>query len=213
MTPPIKNCTWATHPLGDISQWFGVNKNLYASLGLAGHNGIDIVRPWGERLYAVEDCIVANVKSDPGGYGKHVRLFSKDLKREWTYGHLAAFTIKVGDELKEGDIVGVMGNTGFVVSGQTPYWNTNPSSGTSHPGTHLHFGLRLIQEDKRGWSYPDSKIKIKTLNYSNGFKGAIDPLPYFMNPKLTSSKVLTAASVKQDKTVFALFQLLKKIGL
>jgi hypothetical protein len=88
-----------------------------------------------------------------------------------------------------------MGNTGFVVSGNTPYWEVNP-----YAGTHVHFGLRL---------YKDGQVQ----NYDNGFKGSINPLPYFLDPKLKSTKILKLASEKQDKTLYQLWIIMSSIGL
>jgi murein DD-endopeptidase MepM/ murein hydrolase activator NlpD len=58
MKPPIKNCKWIMFPLGDIVQHYGENPELYKKIDLAFHNGIDLVRPHGEHLYAVEDGVV-----------------------------------------------------------------------------------------------------------------------------------------------------------
>lgn len=177
--PPIKNFVLAKYPNGSVTQWFAENPALYAHLKLAGHNGIDIVAPHGTPMFAVEDATVVNVKTDAGGYGKHVRLISKNkdkygFNNEWTYGHCDTIQVKVGDLVHAGEQIATMGNTGFVVSGSTPYWKYNPFA-----GTHLHLGLREVKLVRiGGWSYPDSDIKMVTQNYDNGYKGAIDPYPW-----------------------------------
>ena len=58
MTDPLKNLKWAKYPLGDITQWLGENGKLYEHMGMTGHNGIDIVRPHGEHLFAATEGIV-----------------------------------------------------------------------------------------------------------------------------------------------------------
>lgn len=208
MKPPIKNCVWAKYPYGDVSQWFGENKKLYSKLDLDGHNGIDIVRPHGEHMYAVEDGIIVDVKDTPDGYGKHFRLFNKLMNREWSYGHCSYIGVKVGQTVRAGQFVATMGNTGFVVSGNTPFWGQNP-----YAGTHLHLGLRRIKPDSKGWSYPESDIKIKTQNYDNGFKGSVDFLKYFVDLDSASYKVGLVAQKKDDKVVWQLSQLLKILGM
>lgn len=179
MKAPIDNFTIRKHPKGSVTQWFGENPDLYGRWGLAGHNGIDIVAPHGSPLYAVEDCIVLEVNNNPNGYGKHVRLVSLDkdedgYSREWTYGHCDTISVQQGEVVEAGEQIATMGNTGFVVSGNTPYWSSNPFA-----GTHLHIGVRLVKRLARGgWSYPGSSIRLEVLDYDNGYKGSIDPYPY-----------------------------------
>jgi murein DD-endopeptidase MepM/ murein hydrolase activator NlpD len=211
MTDPVKGMKWAKYPVGDVTQWWGENPALYSGLGIGidKHNGIDIVRPHGEHMFAVEDAWVVSVKTTADGYGKHVRLISKDFKREWTYGHCADIWVKLNQEVKEGQFIARMGNTGFVVSGNTPYWGTNP-----YAGTHVHFGLRFIELDRRGWTYPGCTVvpKFKTLNYDNGVKGSVNPLPLFMPPELLSSRIIAYASRIGNKEVYRIGEALKAIG-
>jgi murein DD-endopeptidase MepM/ murein hydrolase activator NlpD len=181
MRAPIDNFKLLEYPKGSVTQWFGENPALYQlHVGLQGHNGIDIVAYKGCPLVAVEDGEIVNVKDDPKGYGKHVRLLSED--REWTYGHCDTILVKVGQKVKEGDVLATMGNTGFVVSKQTAtmWWGDAPDD----QGTHCHFGLRLVARDSSGWSYPGSTVKLRTLNYDNGYKGSIDPRPFLTLPIL-----------------------------
>lgn len=176
---PVKDLVLELDPTGDVTQWFGVNAALYAQFGLKGHNGIDIVRPWGSPLLAIEDGEVLEVKFDAGGFGKHVRTIGKNKNingyyNEWTYGHCSSISVKVGDRVKAGQEIAKMGNTGFVVVSKTPYWATNP-----YGGTHVHFGLRQLTKPTRGgWTYPESTVRIDVIDYNNGFKGAIDPVPF-----------------------------------
>jgi murein DD-endopeptidase MepM/ murein hydrolase activator NlpD len=170
--PPVKNYKNQDYPKGDVTQWFGENYDLYfPRLGMDGHNGIDIVRPHGEELYAVEDGIVADAKYSPDGYGRHVRILSEGTKSEWTYGHLDKVFVMVGQVVKAGQFIGTMGNTGFVVSSQNAggFWNYNP-----YAGTHLHLGRREIKFTKNGWRYNDLSPAFQVLNYNNGFFGAVD---------------------------------------
>ena len=185
MTSPIKKFNFLKYPYGDCTQWFGENPQLYdKEFGLRGHNGIDCVRPWGEHLFAVEDGVICDLKTDPGGYGMHIRILSEYKKgkyREWTYGHMSHINVKLGDYVKAGQYVGNIGNTGFVVSNSTGngFWSANP-----YVGTHLHLGLRYASKNPNGWQYPyDGSPKVSIDNYNNGNKGAVDPLPLFAPPK------------------------------
>lgn len=155
--PPFLGFKPMDYPKGSVTQWFGENVELYrkAVPGLNGHNGMDFVAPWGTPLLAVEDCVVYDVKDDAGGYGKYVRVFVTDTinneMREWTYGHLSFIKCKPGDVLKAGDCLGLMGNTGFVISDTTGngFWEYNP-----YAGTHLHLGLRKYNLNREIQNYP-----------------------------------------------------------
>jgi murein DD-endopeptidase MepM/ murein hydrolase activator NlpD len=170
MKPPIDGFSLLSYNQGPVTQYFGENERLYRLYDMKGHNGIDLVRPHGSALYAVEDSEVVDVKFDAGGFGRHVRLIAGD--NEWTYGHCHTISVKVGQKVKAGEQIATMGNTGFVVSGATPFWKHNP-----YAGTHLHLGLRKIKRSRRGWSYPQSTLKFEVLDYGNGYKGSIDPAP------------------------------------
>lgn len=195
MRAPTDNFDARKWPKGSVTQFFGENPSLYKLYvpGLNGHNGIDIVAYKGCPLVAVEDGEILSVKNDPKGFGKHVRLLSED--REWTYGHCDEIFVKVNQKVKEGDVLGTMGNTGFVVSGKTAsiWWGNAPDD----EGTHCHFGLRVVKRDPKGFSYPNSKTKIIVQNYENGFRGAIDPLPFITLPTLQKLVKLLTELIKR----------------
>ena len=177
MKPPIKNFSMKYYPEGTMTQDFGENPVLYSRWGMKGHNGQDHVAPHGEPMYAIEDAKEVSVKNDPSGFGKHVRIRSinpeNGVYRIWTYGHCSKIYVAGGQIVEAGEHIADMGNTGYVVSGASPFWEHNPFA-----GTHLHLGMRLVKEDKKGWKYPHDDMKIKVMNYNNGYKGAVDPTPY-----------------------------------
>lgn len=196
---PVKDLVLELDPSGDVTQWFGENHELYfTNFGLQGHNGIDIVRPWGSPLLAIEDAEVLEVKYDAGGFGKHVRILGKNKNvngyyNEWTYGHCSSINVRVGDKVVAGQEIAKMGNTGFVVTNKTPYWATNP-----YGGTHVHFGLRqIVKPASGGWTYPESRVRVDVIDYNNGYKGAIDPVPFIKALALTE-KVPSAVPVAKQ---------------
>lgn len=202
MTDPVRNMKWALHPLGDVTQWFGESPELYQKYTkLKSHNGVDIVRPHGEHLFAVEGGVVTEVKDTPDGYGRHIRILtppdSHGEAREWTYAHLSYIGVKNGQAVKEGQFVAKMGNTGFVVSNAdgNGFWKTNP-----YAGTHLHLGCR---NRKNG----------RVVNYDNGWFGSYDPVPVLLDPSLKSTKVFSLAFKSGDNLLFRLALLLRTIGL
>lgn len=184
MHSPVKNFNFLKYPHGDCTQWFSESPELYKQFsGLEGHNGIDIVRPWGEHLFAVEDGTICDAGEDTG-HGLHVRILSapdsKGVMHDWVYGHMSYVHVKSGDKVKAGQYLGNIGNTGFVVSSQNAggFWKANP-----YAGTHLHLGVRDVVHDKEGFKYTGYNRGIRVLNYSNGYKGRYDPLPLFSTPK------------------------------
>ncbi len=180
--PPIAGYKHALYPNGSVTQWFAMNPKRYGAICvtdltmpqdeycMSGHNGIDIVAPWGTPLLAVVDGYIAEVNNSPAGYGKHVRLMSVEdggYVDEWIYGHCSEILVKPGQFVKAGQVIAKMGNTGFVVSGATPFWKNNP-----YAGTHVHLG-------KRRWKLnPSRPIKYalqgEVVNYYNGYFGYVD---------------------------------------
>jgi murein DD-endopeptidase MepM/ murein hydrolase activator NlpD len=191
LVSPIKNMRLLYFSSGDVTQFFGENPHLYSRFNMNGHNGIDLVRPHGETMYAIEDGEVVEAKDSPDGYGIHLRFISdaKDGQgryREWTYGHNWINLVKQGDKVKAGQAIALMGNTGFVVSGNTPFWQHNPFA-----GTHLHLGLRYVRKTRQGWAYPGSSLLFQVYGHDNGYFGSVDPVPLLMQ----------AQSVKKDDAV------------
>jgi murein DD-endopeptidase MepM/ murein hydrolase activator NlpD len=209
MKPPLDNFNInpATQKGGLVTQFFGENPALYARFGMLGHNGIDFVQPHGSPMYAIEDAYVVDVKDDPNGFGKHVRLIARkgDEKgelNEWTYGHCDKTHVKVMQLVKAGEHIADMGNTGFVVSSSNAngFWKVNPFA-----GTHLHLGLRKVKRDSKGWSYNGTAFKISVLNYQNGYKGCIDPLP-ILKTLVEPSTALEDPNIPLMKTIIGLLQ-------
>ena len=112
-----------------ITQHFGENPDVYKKFGLKGHDGIDlktryIDSPLAHRpVRAAHDGVVQQVRHDKDGYGTHIRLFQEGLGLT-IYGHLSSVIVNPGQAIKQGQIIGVTGNTGF------------------SSGPHLHFEFR-----------------------------------------------------------------------
>ena len=96
--------------------------------GVAWHHGEDIFAPLGAPLLAITDGTVFSVGwNDLGGY----RLWLRDRQgNQFYYAHLSAFSPLAvnGNEVRAGDVVGFVGNTGDAQS--TPY--------------HLHFEIHPV---------------------------------------------------------------------
>lgn len=90
----------------------------------------DFAQPIGSDILAADDGKVVVVMkpavsgSGFGGYG-FVTLIEHGKNKEWTlYGHQSEILVKVGQEVKQGQIIGKVGSTG------------------QSTGPHLHFEIR-----------------------------------------------------------------------
>ena len=112
------------------------------------HNGIDI--QWeggnaGKPLYAITDGIVTAVRNEQNSTGNAVRWKDASDRYEHVYMHMRDRpTVKEGDKIRAGQLLGYVGNTG--------------ASG----GAHLHYGIY----DGSGW---DSTVN--PLTYWKWHKG------------------------------------------
>lgn len=176
---PFKGFKKDYYPKGHKTQGFGENVELYmAACKMNGHNGEDYVSPYGTPIYAIYDGLVCEAKTDPSGYGRHIRMLCNENDEggiEVTMGHLSQINVKVGEKVKAGTKIGEMGNSGFVVSSSSSnalgYWD---NGGNNYNGTHLHLSIRDFKYDSNGWQYYPNTPKINILNYNNGWNGCID---------------------------------------
>ena len=117
-------------PKAVISQGFGPSK-LVLEPPYGGyphfHTGIDLVEPFGSQVYAADDGIVALVGSSSSGYGRYV-VIAHSGGLDTLYGHLSTALVRVGQQVVQGQTIGLEGSTG------------------NSTGPHLHFELRIKQQ-------------------------------------------------------------------
>lgn len=178
---------YPVRPFG-VNQGFGVNGAYYQKNGIniKGHNGIDMRATHGQPVLAAHDGTAFFETDDQQGEGV-VLLSNEQFDYKGTqcnmktiYWHLCdaqkepKFKSPVldyqqkhkgtGMPIKRGDVIGYADSTGFST------------------GDHLHFGLKPIVS---GVAHniidaTDSGIgDWKNLEPTNGYLGAIDPMPYF----------------------------------
>jgi hypothetical protein len=163
LTNPSPKSILKKYPSGGIFQLFGENPEDYKPLGYDGHPGIDLVAYEGAPLVAVCDATVQEVALDPFRLGgKAVWLYSNGVR--WGYGHLKDIWVRPDDEVKAGQQIGTMGNTGFVVSDAKEYWGNAPTG----KGVHCHLSKMFVKMVGR---------TPQVLNSDNGFQGFVNPLP------------------------------------
>lgn len=136
-----------TQPLTIVSQWFGENPEDYDG---DGHEGVDLALASGTPVFAPCAGKVHPTMKSPV-YGNYVRLQSsgtletadgsRQVKGTWetVCAHLSRVDVKPGDEVKAGQKIGEVGNTG------------------RSTGPHLHFSLRLPGQKgtDKFWGYSD----------------------------------------------------------
>lgn len=94
------------------------------SQGLHGHNGIDFAGKIGDAVFAAAEgkVIIARMGWN-GGYGNYV-VIKHNNGTQTLYGHLSSLSVSTGDFVKQGQVLGGIGNTG------------------KSTGPHLHFEVR-----------------------------------------------------------------------
>lgn len=75
------------------------------------HSGIDFAAPKGTPIYATGDGVVITVRTNLTGYGKEVEI-SHGYGYVTKYAHMSNFNVKVGQNVKRGECIGYVGNTG-----------------------------------------------------------------------------------------------------
>lgn len=115
---PVPSCTLLTSPYG-----YRIHPILdYERL----HAGLDIGAKFGEEIIAADGGTVL-IAEYSDSYGNFVLIDHGD-RYSTAYGHMSEIAVEAGQEVKQGELIGYIGNTG---------WSTGP---------HLHFEIRLDGE-------------------------------------------------------------------
>lgn len=105
---------------GKIGSFWGASRDG----GKRSHEGVDIFAPKGTPAVASADGIVTGVK-EAGIGGKVVWLRPLDRNITLYYAHLDKQLVREGQQVKKGEVLGTVGNTG----------------NAKHTPSHLHFGV------------------------------------------------------------------------
>lgn len=76
------------------------------------HSGIDFAAPIGTPIYATADGQVVEVSVKFSGYGKMVDI-DHGFGYRTRYAHMHGFAVRQGQQVKRGDLIGYVGNTGL----------------------------------------------------------------------------------------------------
>jgi hypothetical protein len=132
---------------------YGPRKSVCGAHGCSSsfHKGVDISPGCKIPIHAVQDGVVTEAKNSVktekggGGYGNYLHVDHGGGVSSF-YGHIYpnSMTVKVGDTVKSGDVIALIGDTG-----------------TSF-GCHVHFEIRLnnVQTDPAAWMLTNTGINL-----------------------------------------------------
>jgi murein DD-endopeptidase MepM/ murein hydrolase activator NlpD len=121
---------------------------FYDARGERGHEALDIIAMKGEPVVAVEDGTIAKLfLSKPGGIT--IYQFDPTETYAYYYAHLDRYAdgLAEGQEVKRGQVIGYVGQTGNAVQ------------------PHLHFAIFRLSPDKQWWK-GEALDPYPTLNHS-----------------------------------------------
>lgn len=75
------------------------------------HAGLDFAANQGTPIYATADGVIKEARYDAGGYGNHV-VINHGYSYETLYGHMVRIKVRVGQQVKRGEVIGWVGSTG-----------------------------------------------------------------------------------------------------
>jgi murein DD-endopeptidase MepM/ murein hydrolase activator NlpD len=108
--------------MGPITSSFGQREDPFNGEG-AFHSGIDISASFGTPVHAAADGVVQTASME-SGYGREV-VIDHGNGIQTLYGHLSGFAVTVGQQVREGQIIGYVGMSG------------------RSTGPHLHYEVRI----------------------------------------------------------------------
>jgi murein DD-endopeptidase MepM/ murein hydrolase activator NlpD len=118
--------------MGEITGHFGERLDPFSGEG-AFHAGVDIASHYGDNVHASADGIVSVVGAR-GGYGRLVVIDHGFGISTW-YGHLSGFDTRVGMNVKRGEVIGYVGESGRATA------------------PHVHYEVRINNTPVNPWRY------------------------------------------------------------
>lgn len=150
-------------PTSGVSSYFGPRTDPLKSRyeGKKPHGAIDFAAAIGTPIYAAEAGKVSADHVNEGGYGNRIQIVHNN-GYETLYGHMHCYAsykgkkIKLGDNVKKGQVIGFVGNTG------------------SSTGPHLHYEIRKAHtKDKKDPYEPEMQGVVCKI--PDGFASASVP--------------------------------------
>ena len=131
------------------------------------HTGIDYGCPMGTEILASCDGIVMASSYDGSGYGNRV-ILQHESRKATLYAHLSKSIVVPAQEVKQGEVIGYSGNTGYTT------------------GPHLHFEARRIWWDQSTAKDPITFLPLMSVDDGAGIQQAENQTTQAGNRPLTA---------------------------
>ena len=118
------------------------------------HAGIDFAADTGTSIYATGEGTIVKAEYNSGGYGRLI-IIDHGFGYQTYYAHMHSFGVEVGKEVKRGQIIGTVGNTG------------------ASKGPHLHYEVHLNGRPVNPINYfyqelsPDEYVRLQAESQEN----------------------------------------------
>lgn len=129
--PPMANLT--------VSSGFGPRAKPNAKAS-AMHNGVDYAAPEGTPIYATADGKVEKAWNDEQHGGGNSVVLNHGEKRTTGYAHMLRFVVQPGDNVKQGQLIGYVGQTGNATGPHLHFTMTDVKGNRIDP-TKIQFGV------------------------------------------------------------------------
>ena len=101
-----------------LTSGFGIRIHPIYKVGQF-HPGIDFAAPYGTPIYATADGEVSKSVYEPG-YGNHI-MIDHGFGYKTLYGHMSKMTVRKGEKVKRGQLIGYVGSTGLSTAPHVHY--------------------------------------------------------------------------------------------
>ena len=135
-------CPIYVSDLNRVGSGFGMRKDPIDST-MKMHKGIDIAAPTGTKVYAAGSGKVLKITSSDDGYGNCI-VIEHGYGFVSRYAHLSGFKIKEGDEVKKGDLIGLVGSTGRS-TGPHLHYEIEKDGEKIDPKKYIKFDLKGLE--------------------------------------------------------------------
>jgi len=96
---------WRTHPIYKTAEF---------------HPGMDFASPQGTEIYATGDGTIERADATAQGYGNHI-VIDHGYGYKTLYGHMSKMSVKAGQQVKRGQLIGYVGSTGLSTAPHVHY--------------------------------------------------------------------------------------------